>query len=187
MTFPIGIGREGWLTPLAMTIVTKKRKDPTWTPPASIRAENPALPDVVPAGPDNPLGQYALTIGIPSYAIHGTNRPYAVGKRSSHGCIRLYPEDIEVLFNAVDVGVSVTIIDAPYNVGRKNDTIFLETHPLAKPATIASDASRPSRTDIPSAIKNRADKNTVIDWARVKRVMSDRKSIPVAVGKGSVQ
>ena len=117
MTFPIGIGREGWDTPLGVTRIAIKREKPTWTPPDSIRAENPKLPRIVPAGPNNPLGNYALDLALPAYAIHGTNRPASVGLRSSHGCIRLYPEDIATLFHVVKVGTKVTIIDTPVKLG----------------------------------------------------------------------
>jgi L,D-transpeptidase ErfK/SrfK len=102
MTFPIGIGQEGWQTPLGKSTIVKKRKNPVWIPPDSIREENPELPEIVPAGPDNPLGEHAIYLGWRKFLIHGTNRPYGIGKRSSHGCIRLYPEDIEILFNTVD-------------------------------------------------------------------------------------
>jgi L,D-transpeptidase ErfK/SrfK len=98
---PIGIGVEGWATPFGEAKVTQKIKDPVWYVPASIRKEHAErgdpLPSVVPAGPDNPLGEYALTLSLPSYLIHGTNKPAGVGMRSSHGCIRLYPEDIEAV------------------------------------------------------------------------------------------
>ena len=110
-THPIGIGKVGWSTPEGTTKVVSKQKDPVWRPTASIRAEHKKngeiLPAVVPAGPDNPLGRYKLTLGWPSYLIHGTNKPYGVGLRSSHGCIRLYPEDIEKLFEMVGPGTQV--------------------------------------------------------------------------------
>ena len=98
ITHPIGIGKVGWQTPEGTTKVTGKRKNPTWFPPASVRKEHKEagdpLPSKVPPGPDNPLGAHMMTLGWPSYLIHGTNKPYGVGLRSSHGCIRFYPEDI---------------------------------------------------------------------------------------------
>lgn len=108
-TFPVSVGKTGWVTPLGTTKVTRKKKDPAWIPPESIRKEDPALPAIVPAGPDNPLGLRALYLAWPGYAIHGTNRPSSIGKRVSHGCIRLYPEDIALLFEIVKPGTPVTI------------------------------------------------------------------------------
>ncbi|HAU06279.1 MAG TPA: peptigoglycan-binding protein LysM, partial [Gammaproteobacteria bacterium] len=132
ITYPIGIGREGWQTPLGKTKIIQKRKDPTWTPPASIKAEHLAnddpLPDIVPAGPDNPLGAYALRLGKTSYLLHGTNRPYGVGLRVSHGCLRLYPEDIEALFSKVSVNIPVNIIYHPYKAARYQGKLYMEAH-----------------------------------------------------------
>ncbi|TAL39561.1 MAG: LysM peptidoglycan-binding domain-containing protein [Alphaproteobacteria bacterium] len=109
-TFPIGTGKDGWQTPQGVTKIVRKKKAPSWTPPDSIRAEDPTLPAVVPPGPDNPLGQYALYLGWSGYAMHGTNRPSSIGTRASHGCIRLYPEDIKVLFEIVEPGTQVVIL-----------------------------------------------------------------------------
>lgn len=132
ITHPIGIGREGWSTPLGKARIIQKVKDPTWTPPESIRAEHLAkgdpLPKVVPAGPDNPLGAYKMRLSIPGYLLHGTNRPYGVGMRVSHGCIRLFPEDIEELFGVVAVNTPVEIISKSYKAALDNDALFLEAH-----------------------------------------------------------
>jgi len=132
MTFPIGIGQEGWSTPLGKTRVIAKKRNPAWTVPESIRRESAAqgdpLPVVVPPGPDNPLGQYAIRLGMVGYLIHGTNKPFGVGRRISHGCIRMYPEDIEVLFGEVSLGTAVRIVDQPYKVGRENEALYLEAH-----------------------------------------------------------
>ena len=132
ITYPIGIGREGWETPLGKTKIIQKRKDPTWTPPASIKAEHlengDPLPDIVPAGPDNPLGAYALRLGKTSYLLHGTNRPYGVGLRVSHGCLRLYPEDIEALYNKVAVNIPVNIIYQPYKAAHYKGKLYIEAH-----------------------------------------------------------
>lgn len=132
MTFPIGIGQEGWSTPLGITEVIDKIKDPSWTVPDSIIAEyereGVSLPKIMPPGPDNPLGRYALRLGKSRYLIHGTNKPFGVGRRISHGCIRMYPEDIEVLFNEVSAGIGVWIIQQPYKLGRAAGMLFLEAH-----------------------------------------------------------
>ncbi|RKZ88804.1 MAG: peptigoglycan-binding protein LysM [Gammaproteobacteria bacterium] len=132
ITHPIGVGREGWTTPLGKTQITQKKKDPTWTPPASILAEHlekgDPLPKVVPAGPDNPLGAYAMRLAMPGYLLHGTNRPYGVGLRVSHGCIRLFPEDIEHLFGIVPVNTPVEILYQPYKAAFQDGQLYLEAH-----------------------------------------------------------
>ena len=132
MTYPIGIGRVGWETPLGDTTVVSKAKDPHWWVPASVRREhaemgNP-LPSVVPPGPDNPLGHRVLKLDMPGYLIHGTNAPYGVGMRVSHGCVRLYPENIETLYTLVDVGEVVSIINEPYQFGTRGGALFFEAH-----------------------------------------------------------
>jgi L,D-transpeptidase ErfK/SrfK len=133
MTYPIGFGRMYWQTPIGVTKIIDKTKDPTWTPPASIKAEHlerygEVLPNVVPAGPDNPLGAYAMRLGIPGYLIHGTNKRDGVGSRVSHGCIRLYPENIEELFNLIPTGTEVRIINQPVKAGWFAGSLFLEAH-----------------------------------------------------------
>lgn len=132
ITHPIGVGREGWTTPLGKTRITQKKKDPTWTPPASIHAEHlekgDPLPKVVPAGPDNPLGAYAMRLAMPGYLLHGTNRPYGVGLRVSHGCIRLFPEDIEHLFGIVPVNTPVEILYQPYKAALHENALYIEAH-----------------------------------------------------------
>lgn len=132
LTYPIGIGRVGWETPLGDTTVVSKAKDPSWWVPASVRREHAEmgdpLPSVVPAGPDNPLGHRVLKLDMPGYLIHGTNAPYGVGMRVSHGCVRLYPENIEFLYELVAVGELVTIINEPYQFGLRDGTLFFEAH-----------------------------------------------------------
>jgi len=132
LTYPIGIGRVGWQTPLGNAAVIAKARDPSWYVPASVRREhaelgNP-LPAVVPPGPDNPLGHFVLKLDMPGYLIHGTNRPYGVGMRVSHGCVRLYPENIESLYEMVEVGEPVMIIDEPYLAGYRDGELYFESH-----------------------------------------------------------
>jgi len=127
-TFPIGIGREGYETPVGQFKIVQKLENPSWYVPASIRAEKPELPRVVPPGPDNPLGTHALRLSLNTYLIHGTNKPWGVGRRVSHGCIRLYPEDIPVLFGLVKNGVRVEIVRQPIKIGIKDNRVFIEVH-----------------------------------------------------------
>jgi L,D-transpeptidase ErfK/SrfK len=127
-TFPIGIGRQGFSTPEGKYRVTAKMKDPVWKVPEKIRAERPELPEFVLPGPDNPLGAYWIQLSLDGYGIHGTNRPYGIGRRVSHGCIRMYPEDIEVLFRYVRPGTKVTIVDMPVKSAVINGNAFIEVH-----------------------------------------------------------
>ena len=133
ITHPVSVGRMDWNTPLGNTRITSKQRDPTWTPPASIKkealADGKVLPDVIPAGPDNPLGRYAMRLGIPGYLIHSTNKPYGVGMRVTHGCIRMYPEDIEGLFADIPVGTPVHIVNQPIKLGWMAGGLFVELHP----------------------------------------------------------
>ncbi|HZF31287.1 MAG TPA: L,D-transpeptidase family protein [Gammaproteobacteria bacterium] len=132
ITHPIGVGRLDWKTPLGTTTVTGKVANPTWTVPQSIRAEHAErgdiLPRVVPAGPDNPLGKYALRLGLPSYMIHGTNKAVGIGMRVTHGCIRLFPEDIETMYKMVPVGTPVRIVNQPHKLGWGPGGLYLEAH-----------------------------------------------------------
>ena len=132
MTYPIGIGRVGWETPLGETTVVSKARDPVWYVPASVRKEHremgDPLPAVVPPGPDNPLGRHVLKLGIPGYLIHGTNQPYGVGMRVSHGCVRLYPENIELLYDLIGIGNEVRIVNQPYLLGQLDGELYMEAH-----------------------------------------------------------
>ena len=134
ITHPIGIGKIGWQTPEGSTKVTSKQKNPTWTPPVSVRKEHKEngdpLPARVPPGPDNPLGAYKMTLGWPSYLVHGTNKPYGVGMRSSHGCIRFYPEDIAQLYDQIPVGTKVTVVNQPFVFGWHRDAMYVQAFPI---------------------------------------------------------
>ncbi len=142
MTYPISIGRMDWETPLGRTRIISKVRNPAWYPPASVRAEHAAagdpLPRIVPPGPKNPLGAYAMRLGIPGYLIHSTNRPAGVGMRVSHGCIRMLPEDIGFLFEKVDVNTPVRIINEPIKLGWDGDQLILEVHQALEVATPVS-------------------------------------------------
>jgi L,D-transpeptidase ErfK/SrfK len=146
MTYPIGIGRVGWQTPLGSSAVVSKARDPHWYVPASVRREHEEmgdpLPAVVPPGPENPLGRHVLKLGIPGYLIHGTNQPYGVGMRVSHGCVRLYPENIEVLFSVAEIGETVRIVNQPYLVGRLNGQTLIQIHAPLEDDTASPDERR---------------------------------------------
>ncbi|MBE0400713.1 MULTISPECIES: L,D-transpeptidase family protein [Halomonas] len=133
-TYPISVGREEFATPVGITRTTVKVKDPAWAPPASMRREaaergDPA-PSIVPSGPDNPLGEHAILLAMPSYLIHGTNKPDGVGMRASRGCIRMYPEDIASLYERLPSGTQVNLMDAPFKAGWGADgTLFVQSFP----------------------------------------------------------
>jgi len=127
-TFPIGIGDDGNDTPVGNFKIIEKIVKPSWHVPQSIKKERPELPDVVPPGPANPLGSHALRLSLGSYLIHGTNRPWAVGRKVTHGCLRLYPEDIPKLFEIVPNGTKVTIVRQSVKVGVKDKKVYIEVH-----------------------------------------------------------
>lgn len=186
VTFPIGIGMEGTETPVGKTSIITKREHPVWVPPQSIRLEKAPLPAVVAAGPNNPLGDYALSLGWSNYVIHGTNKPYGIGKRSSHGCIRLYPEDIRQLFALTQVGTRVTVIDTPYKLGRKDETLFLEVNPTQREADVISEYGKLEPLDVPEIhreIEKLATHQKRIDWDAVRDAISKRDGIPVRITK----
>ncbi len=182
-TYPAGIGQEGWETPVGRTEVVSKKAKPSWYVPASILKEHEEngdpLPRVVPPGPENPLGDYALRLGMPSYLIHGTNKPYGVGMRVSHGCVRLYPEDIEPLFERVDVGVAVQIVDQPYLLGWQGETPYLEAHaPFEEGESLAEEMKQSLLTRLDEEASQR---DVAIDWERVDDVLRRADGIPIPV------
>ena len=140
ITHPVSIGRMEWGTPLGRSQIVAKAEKPSWYPPESIRREHAAegrpLPRVVPPGPDNPLGDYAMRLSIPGYLIHGTNKPSGLGMRVTHGCIRMFPEDIEGLFGSVPVGTPVHIVNQPYKLAWSENGFYLEAHPPLDEETV---------------------------------------------------
>jgi L,D-transpeptidase ErfK/SrfK len=129
-TFPIGIGRAEWDTPIGYAKVTGKKKNPYWTVPKSILEEEPHWPKVVKPGPENPLGSRAIYFSMPGYLLHGTNKPWGVGMKVSHGCIRFFPEGIESLFNMFNKGDRVQIIDQKVKAGWQGGVLYLEVHTM---------------------------------------------------------
>lgn len=187
ISFPIGIGREGWETPTGTTTIVQKRRNPTWVPPASIRARDPRLPAQVPPGPNNPLGAFALNLGWPSYVIHGTNKPDGVGRRVSHGCLRLYPEDIERLFDLVEVGTPVSIIDQPVKLAWLGDALYLEVHPSQTQAVqvelTGSFLPEPLPDLLASVERARGGRIADIDWPLVAKAAQERRGVAVRISR----
>jgi L,D-transpeptidase ErfK/SrfK len=196
ITHPISIGRMDWSTPLGATSVTGKVVNPTWYPPQSIRdehlARNDILPRVVPPGPANPLGKHALRLGLSSYLIHGTNMPSGVGMRVTHGCIRMFPEDIEALFKTVPVGTTVNIVNQPVKIGSTTDgRVYLESHPALKESAVdgeivAEDASAkvpesPLTALMRAYVAVTEERRVDLDWDAAERVAQLGSGIPEAV------
>ena len=183
-TYPLGVGREGWSTPYMKTKIIEKKENPNWYPPASILKEHEEagdpLPDVVEAGPDNPLGAFAMRLGRPEYLIHGTNKPFGIGMRVSHGCIRLYPEDIEKLFQQVKVGTRVEIVNQPFKVGKRDGVLYLEAHPyLEEDAELYHNNLTPV---IELIVNETQDENFEIDWNKVRYAARNPSGMPTAIG-----
>ncbi len=185
ISFPVGIGKEGWTTRASISRVVGKRKDPTWYVPPSVRAERPELPPVVAPGPDNPLGRYSLDLDASSIRIHGTNRPDGVGRRVSHGCFRLYPEDIERLYPLVAVGTPVTVIDRPAKLAWIEDDLYLEIHPSPTQADDIETHWRLSVEPLPGlddlVTQAAAGRLERIDWDMVALAQAERRGMPVRI------
>jgi L,D-transpeptidase ErfK/SrfK len=206
-TYPMSIGRMDWETPLGKTTIVAMAKNPAWYPPESVREEHAAegdpLPRVVPPGPANPLGTRALRLGLPGYLIHGTNRPAGVGMRVSHGCVRMFPEDIEFLFDQIRVDTPVRIINAPVKIGWDGDVLVAEVHPLLESSNLPVDETLEhleeldADIDLPPPDPNSKDPLTHVteqfiaataeqagqlDWDRVELLVERSDGIPEVVG-----
>lgn len=187
-TYPVGIGRDYWETPQISTAITLKRKNPVWTPPASIRAEKPYLPAQIGPGPDNPLGDFAMNLGFDSYVIHGTNKPLGVGRRVSHGCIRLYPEHIAILFDEVSPGTPVRIISQEIKFGWSDGALFLEAHASQEHAdAIETGAIANYPMDVSSiaallaTVPGAADAD--LDWPLIEMTVRERRGVPIQISR----
>lgn len=181
-TYPVSVGKMDWKTPLGVTRVVDKRARPTWYPPESVRSEHAAqgrfLARAIPPGPDNPLGEYAMRLGIPggAYLIHGTNNPRGVGMQVTHGCIRMFPEDIEYVFQQVPVSTPVRILHQPSKMGWLGDTLYLEVHGALKGQP---DLAPPSLTELTRALVAATQARAVqLDWASAEAVFKKASGVP---------
>jgi L,D-transpeptidase ErfK/SrfK len=186
ITYPVSIGKMDWSTPLGETRVISKQKNPAWYPPESVRKEHLAngdpLPKVVPAGPDNPLGDYAmrLAVGGGSYMLHGTNNPMAVGMAITHGCIRMYPEDVAALFPLVPVGTKVWLINDPVKVAYVNGELLLEAHP---PVDAEGQTTEPNLELLSQQLDKAVGNDTAaIRWDLAREALQAANGIPAVVG-----
>ncbi len=183
ITYPVGIGRQNWRTPLGDTKITAKVVDPVWRVPKSIRDEKAqqgeVVPVTVPPGPANPLGKYALPLALPGYLIHGTNKPWGVGRRVSHGCVRLYPEDIEQLFQEVPVGTPVRIVNQPYLAGWLKGVLFLQAYPPLEEERLQWAGSL---TPMVSVVNNKIQDSAIaVDWDKAVEVAKEHQGLPVSI------
>jgi len=179
--FAAAVGRDEWETPTGETHVAELIKDPTWYPPQSIREESAAegkeLPEAIPPGPDNPLGEYALRLGWKKHLIHGTNAPQSIGGRVSHGCVRLYPEDMERLFDEVREGTPVRLVDQPVKLGTREGQLYLDVH--GSPA--ADTRAQQERIMARIAEWAKAERGRRIDWIKVERALAGAHGRPVRI------
>jgi L,D-transpeptidase ErfK/SrfK len=186
-TWPISIGKMDWRTPLGTTRITEMRKNPTWTPPASVHAERakngePPLPRVIGPGPDNPLGAHAMRLALPggAYLIHGTNNPIAVGMAVTHGCIRMYPEDIAELFPMVKVGTQVHLINEPVKIAFVDGELLLEAHP---PVDAQGQSFEPDLTVFEGLLEQAlGDSLVAIHWDKARTELAQARGMPAVVG-----
>jgi L,D-transpeptidase ErfK/SrfK len=186
ITFPVSIGKMDWRTPLGATTVIAKIKHPAWYPPESIRKEHEKngdpIPRVVPPGPDNPLGDYALRLaaGNGEYMIHGTNNPTAVGMAVTHGCIRMYPEDVAAIFAQVPIGTKVRLINEPVKVAWVDGQLFLEAHPPVDAEGQTIDPDLKLLSDKLDAVLGKS--NAAIHWDLARSTLQAASGMPTLVG-----
>jgi L,D-transpeptidase ErfK/SrfK len=180
-TFPVGLGRFDWKTPLGVWRVTAKVKNPIWVMPEDIYQEHlerdGEADKVVPAGPDNPLGLYKLDLSIPEYGLHGTNVPWGIGMTVSHGCVRLYPEDIERLFSKTPVGTPGEFVYQPVKFGWRGDTLYAEVHDDLY-------GKYPGLWNLASQEVQRHNLAGQVDMVKLEKLVEARSGIPSYVGFG---
>lgn len=186
LTYPISIGREGLQTPQGTTKIVRKAVGPTWRPTPRMREEHPELPASVGPGPENPLGTHAMYLGWPQYLMHGTNKPYGVGRRVSSGCMRMYPEDIKAIFPLVPVGTSVTVVDQPVKVGWVDDGLFIEVSPTQDQSLKIEEEGEVKPYEITSEDINRINKKAGIhkdqvNWEVVRKAIVEHRGYPVEI------
>jgi L,D-transpeptidase ErfK/SrfK len=186
ITYPVSIGKMDWRTPLGLTHVIAKQKDPTWYPPASVREEHLRNGDPLPAsvapGPDNPLGQYAMRLaaGNGTYLIHGTNNPIAVGMAVTHGCIRMYPDDVAALFPMIPVGTPVRLINEPVKVAWVDGELLLEAH---APVDAQGQTFEPDLEQFSQLLRAAVGDTTVaIHWDYAREVLQRADGVIATVG-----
>ncbi len=191
-TYAIGVGRDGFELKMGQTKIVRKKEHPTWYPTESTRRDKPYLDAVVPPGPDNPLGLFALYLGWPTYLIHGTNKPYGVGRRVSRGCIRMYPQGVERLFAEVPVGTPVTAVNQLVKLGWQNGELYIEAQPdfaqLDELEETHGIVPRPVTAEDRRLILDRAGPDGYrIDWSVAEAELVRRRGIPVQITRPATE
>jgi L,D-transpeptidase ErfK/SrfK len=186
-SYPIGIAKDGYATPQGTTRVVRKQRDPTWYPGPTARRDDPTLKSAIPPGPDNRLGAYALYLGWPAYLIHGTNEPRGVGRHTSRGCIRLYPDDIEELFGLVSLKTKVRVVYEPVKLGWVGGELYLEAHPERERSLALDETGKLEREparDLRELVTKAAGAEVGrVDWDRVARASLASAGLPVRITK----
>lgn len=187
-TYPIAVGREGLGTPMGKTTITRKAVDPIWRPTPRMRKEDPKLPAEVLPGPENPMGNRALYLGWPQYAIHGTNKPYGIGRRASSGCIRMYPEDITEIYDMLPVGTVINAVNQPIKVEWIGDELYLEAHPDLEQALMmevqgAVTHKKLSDTDMKTIIAKAGVYEHLLNWAKIRTIVRERTGYPIKIAQ----
>ena len=179
-TYPVGVGAEDRPTPMGQMYVKSKTVRPTWHVPASIaeryRKKGDPLPEKVPPGPKNPLGEYAMYLSRPGYLVHGTNKPASIGLQATNGCIRLYPEDIQRLYESTPVNTPVSIVNQPYLVGQSGGVVYIEVHANGE------NADKSELNKMFAKLKGIEKKSArPVDWGKVKQALAEARGVPVSV------
>jgi L,D-transpeptidase ErfK/SrfK len=185
MTFPVGIGKVGRTIPIQNTVIVRKVVNPVWTPTPAIRKFNREqgidLPYRMEAGPDNPLGPYAIYLRIPTYLIHSTIFPESIGRRASFGCIRMHEDDIKEFFPLVKPGTPVAIINMPDKIGWNDNRLYLEAHPALEEH---SEAHQTTLNEVVSTIENALPRQgaVLVDWQLASYILDAPDGVPHEIG-----
>lgn len=185
---PVGVGREGLNTPMGTTTIVRKVEGPIWRPTERMRREDPKLPEVVYPGDDNPMGTHAMYLGWPQYAIHGTNKPFGIGRRSSSGCLRLYPEAITKIYEMFPVGTKVTVVNQPIKLAWIGDELFLEVSPTVEQSVQMEEMGevpeqKLTDEEMKRIIKAAGEFQDRLRWPAIRTAIKERKSYPVPIAR----
>lgn len=187
-TYPIGVGREGLLTPTGAAFVARKMVDPIWRPTDRMLKEHPDFKPEYGPGPDNPLGNRILYLNWPTYGIHGTNRPFGIGRRVSSGCIRMYPESILELYDKVPIGTKVTVVNQPIKLAWVNDKLYIEAHPDIDQATQMEENGyvtneKLTDADMREILKIAGKDQDKLHWAAIRKAVRERAGYPIVIAR----
>jgi L,D-transpeptidase ErfK/SrfK len=183
ITLPVGLGREDWPTPRAKFKIRGKTPNPVWVIPESIKKERIQdkgwTEDMIPAGsPDNPMGKYRIDLTLPLYAIHDTNNPWAVGRLVTHGCIRLYPEDIAQFFDVIRIGSPGEFVYQPVKIGMLYSRVYVEVHEDIYKLV-------PDLWDEAQKVVRESGWGDMVDQILLTKALMEKSGVPTDVTKGS--